>query len=102
MDPNIVGTSSFTLAWKNTYNTLETFYAKPLVFTPAGAANERVIVVFNQNTIRIIDGLTDALINSQTLDPPFQSVDSSCGDIANTVGITGTPVYFHTLLYFDF
>jgi hypothetical protein len=92
MDPNIVGTSSFTLAWKNTYNALETFYAKPLVFTPAGAANEQVIVVSNQNIIRIIDGLTGALINSRTLDAPFQSVDSSCGDIPNTVGITGTPV----------
>jgi hypothetical protein len=92
MDPNVVGSTAFAVSWKNTYNGLEVFYAKPLVFTPPGAANEQVIVVSNQNIVRIIDGLSGALIKSRTLDPPFQSVDTNCGDIPNTVGITGTPI----------
>jgi hypothetical protein len=93
MDPNVVGTSAFALSWKNTYNALEMFYAKPLVFTPPGAANEQVIVVSNQNIVRVIDGLSGVLLYSRTLDPPFQSVDTGgCGDIPNTVGITGTPI----------
>lgn len=92
MNPNLVGTSAFALSWKNTYNTLEMFYAKPLVFTPPGAANEQVILVSNQNIVRVLDGLTGALISSRTLDPPFQSSDTNCGDIPNTIGITGTPI----------
>jgi hypothetical protein len=52
-----------------------------------------VVVVSNQNIVRILDGLTGTLINSRTLDPPFQSVDTGgCGDIPHTVGITGTPI----------
>jgi hypothetical protein len=74
------------------FNTNELFYAKPLVWTPPGASSEQVIVVSNQNIVRILDGLTGTLINSRTLDPPFQSVDTSCGDIQHTVGITGTPI----------
>ncbi|KUJ08913.1 uncharacterized protein LY89DRAFT_676796 [Mollisia scopiformis] len=69
------------------------FYAKPLVWTPPGGPNKQVIVVSNQNNIRILDGLTGTVINQRTLDPPFQSVDTgNCGDIPNTVGITGTPI----------
>lgn len=69
------------------------FYAKPLVWTPPGAVSEQVIAVSNQNIIRILDGLTGTLINSRTLDPPFQSADTlGCGDIPHTVGITGTPI----------
>ena len=50
-------------------------------------------MVSNQNIIRILDGLTGTVLNSRTLDPPFQSVDTGgCGDIPNTVGITGTPI----------
>ena len=71
----------------------EKFYAKPLVWTPPGATSEQVIVVSNANIIRILDGLTGALIAQRTLDPPFQSADTGgCGDIPNTVGITGTPI----------
>jgi hypothetical protein len=92
MDPNVVGSSAFAVSWKNTYAPLEVFYAKPLTFTPAGAANEQVIVVSNLNIVRVLDGLTGALISSRTLDPPFLSVDTNCGDIPNTVGITGTPI----------
>lgn len=92
MDPQVVGGSTFGITWKNTYNTNEVFYAKPLVYTPEGYANEVVIAVSNQNIVRIIDGKNGTLLNSRTLDPPFQSVDTNCGDIPNTVGITGTPI----------
>lgn len=91
MNPQVVGSSSFTLSWKIKYNTNEVFYAKPLIYTRPGDAHEMVITVSNQNIIRILDGLTGALVKSRTLDPPFQSVDSNCGDIPNTIGITGTP-----------
>lgn len=92
MDPSVVGGSKFVLSWKNTYNTKEVFYAKPLVYTPNGHASELVITVSNQNIIRILDGLSGSLIKSRVLNPPFQSVDSNCADIPNTVGITGTPI----------
>lgn len=92
MDPSVITGGKFLISWKNTYNTNEVFYAKPLVYTPTGFSSELVITVSNQNIIRVIDGLSGSLTNSRTLDPPFQSVDTNCGDIPNTVGITGTPV----------
>ncbi|KAH8750355.1 hypothetical protein F5882DRAFT_310292, partial [Hyaloscypha sp. PMI_1271] len=84
--------STFVLNWKIAFNTNEAFYAKPLVWTPPGASSEQVIVVSNQNIIRILDGLTGTVINQRILDPPFQAADSSCGDIQFTIGITGTPI----------
>jgi hypothetical protein len=89
---NINPTKSLAISWKNTYNSLEVFYAKPLVYTPSGSAHELVITVSNQNIVRVIDGVTGALIKSRTLAPPFQAADTSCGDIPNTIGITGTPI----------
>ncbi len=90
MDPNNL--STFKIGWKNKYNTNEAFYAKPLVWTPAGSSAEQVILCSNQNIIRVVDGQTGALLNSRTLDPPFSATDSTCGDIPNTIGITGTPI----------
>jgi hypothetical protein len=92
MDPSVVAGSKFVISWKSTGNSNEKFYAKPLVFTPSGSKSELVITVSSQNIIRVIDGLSGSLIKSRTLDPPFQSVDSSCSDIPNTIGITGTPI----------
>lgn len=80
--------STFTLGWRVTYNVNEKFYAKPLVWTPPGGTSEQVIMVSNQNIIRLIDGATGTLLKSRTLNPPFQSIDTNCGDIPNTVGIT--------------
>jgi hypothetical protein len=91
MDPTAVA-NSLTIGWKQTFNLNEVFYAKPLVYTPTGAPNEYVITVSNQNIVRVHDGLTGNLITSRTLLPPFSSVDTDCGDIPNTVGITGTPI----------
>ena len=91
IDPTAVA-SSLTIAWKQTYNLNEVFYAKPLVYTPSGASGEYVITVSNQNIVRVIDGLTGNLSTTRTLDAPFASSDTDCGDIPNTVGITGTPI----------
>jgi hypothetical protein len=84
--------STLAIAWKQTFNLNEIFYAKPLVYTLNGAPNEYVITVSNQNIVRVLDGLTGNLISSRTLDAPFASSDTDCGDIPNTVGITGTPI----------
>ena len=70
----------------------ETIYAKPLTFTPDGFLNELVITASNKNILRIHDGITGALIASRTLDPPFQAIDTSCGDVQNYIGIIGTPI----------
>jgi hypothetical protein len=83
---------NYTLKWTMSFNTNEAFYAKPLVWTPPGAGHEQVVTVSNQNIIRILDSQTGATINSRNLDPPFQSSDTYCGDIPNTVGIIGTPI----------
>jgi|SRR6187402_146318 len=91
MDPALVA-SSLSMAWKLTFNLNEVFYAKPLVYTPPGAPNEYVITVSNQNIVRVFDGLTGKSITNRTLDAPFASSDTDCGDIPNTVGITGTPI----------
>ncbi|KAF8855141.1 hypothetical protein BDZ45DRAFT_676433 [Acephala macrosclerotiorum] len=91
IDPTAVA-SNLTIAWSKTYNTNEVFYAKPLVYTPPGAPNEYVITVSNQNIVRVIDGFTGNIVNTRTLDAPFASTDTQCGDIPNTVGITGTPI----------
>jgi len=99
--------STYTKNWTLTFNNAEVFYAKPLVYTPNGAANELVIVVSNQNIIRVLDGVKGTVLNTRTLAPPFQAVDSNCGDIPNTIGITGTPIidpatdlmYFYSKAY---
>ncbi|KAH8885614.1 hypothetical protein GQ53DRAFT_845294 [Thozetella sp. PMI_491] len=40
-----------------------------------------------------LDGATGTVQQfTRILDPPFQSADSQCGDIPNTIGITGTPI----------
>ena len=89
-DPALL--SQFKISWKASFNQAEFFYAKPLVYTPADAPNERVYVVSNQNIVRVLDGLNGTVLASRTLDPPFASSDSDCGDIPNTIGIIGTPI----------
>lgn len=83
--------SSYTMAYTKTYNTAEVFYAKPLVWTPPGGTSEYVILVSNQNIVRVLD-TTGTTIYTRTLDPPFLSADSQCGDVPNTIGVIGTPI----------
>jgi hypothetical protein len=84
--------STYTIQWSTNFNTNELMHAKPLVWTPPGGGNEQVIVVSNQNIIRVFDGVTGTQLQKRTLDPPFTATDAQCGDIPNTIGITGTPV----------
>jgi iron transport multicopper oxidase len=85
--------SSYQLRWKFSTGTVsEFFYAKPLVYTPIEASYERIYIVSDMNIVRVLDGLTGNLLLSRTLEPPFQSSDTQCGDIPNQVGIIGTPI----------
>jgi len=87
-----VGSSIFGQLWKNQYNALEDWYAKPLVFTPSATGNELIFIVSNMNTIRTLDALTGKLLNSRTVQPPFLQSDIGCGDMPNFIGVAGTPI----------
>jgi hypothetical protein len=89
MDPSKL--STYAIKWSSLLNVNEMLYAKPLVYTPSGTTSELVITVSSQNIIRVHDGVTGVIKFTRTLDPPFKAVDSQCGDIPNTIGITGTP-----------
>ncbi|KAK4207364.1 hypothetical protein QBC37DRAFT_327498, partial [Rhypophila decipiens] len=83
--------SSYTRIWQQVFLANEYFHAKPLVWTPPGSTNELVIVVSNQNNIRVLDGATGALQYSRLVQQPFMASDSNCGDILYSIGITSTP-----------
>ncbi|KAK3337398.1 hypothetical protein B0T19DRAFT_71530 [Cercophora scortea] len=89
LDPGLI--PNWAVRWRSTYNTNEVFYAKPLVHTPPGSSSELVVTVSNQNIVRVVDGQTGKLVKARKLDPPFLASDTSCSDMPNTVGITGTP-----------
>jgi hypothetical protein len=99
---NATEITSWTKSWENEYNANEEFQADPLVYTPTGSAHELVIVVSSQNIVRIIDGVTGALVQNRTLDPPFSAADALCTNNGKTIGITGTPIIDPTTstLYF--
>ncbi len=86
-----MGSSIFGILWKNSYNPLELFYAKPLTYTPAGKS-QMVFLASAMNIIRTVDAATGALINSRTIQPPFLQSDIGCTDIPNYIGIIGTPI----------
>lgn len=44
-----------------------------------------------QNWIRTLDAKTGAIINTRQVHTPFLQSDIGCTDIANTIGIVGTP-----------
>ncbi|KAK0631126.1 hypothetical protein B0T17DRAFT_507543 [Bombardia bombarda] len=92
LDPNIVGSSSFSNIWTFTSpDANELWLAKPLVFTPGGGG-ELVITSSEKNIIRVLDAKTGVVLQQRTLQPPFSAADSNCGDIPNWIGITGTPI----------
>ncbi len=91
MHPSVVGSSIFGILWQNTYLPKEKWYAKPLVFTPAGK-KQLVFIASTQNWIRTLDAVTGVLINQRQVQPPFLQSDIGCTDIPDYIGIVGTPV----------
>lgn len=65
--------------------------AKPLVYTPDGQS-ELVITASEMNVVRVFDSKTGRVLQERTLQPPFASIDSNCGDIPDWIGVTGTPI----------
>ena len=51
-----------------------------------------VFLASAMNIIRTVDALTGTLIKSRTLDPPFVANETGCKDIADFIGILGTPI----------
>lgn len=86
--PAIVGSSDFGILWKNNYDPTnqELWYARPLVFTPAGAS-QLLFTASNKNTLRTLDAVNGTLLNSRTVQPPFLASVLNCGDIPNYIGI---------------
>ncbi|KAF4632806.1 hypothetical protein G7Y89_g5318 [Cudoniella acicularis] len=107
IDPSVVNSEAFGQLWQISFNALELFYAKPLTYTPLAGGPQIVFLASNQNWIRTINAVTGAIINTRLVSPPFQQTDIGCGDIPNTIGITGTPtidpatdiVYFFSKTY---
>ena len=91
MHPSVVGSSIFGILWQNTYGPKEKWYAKPLVFTPAGK-KQLVFLASSMNWIRTVDAVTGTLINERQVQPPFLQSDIGCTDIPDYIGIIGTPV----------
>jgi iron transport multicopper oxidase len=87
--PSIV--TGWSQIWKQTFNAREQWYAKPLVYTPSGKS-QVLVTASNMNIVRVMDAVTGAVITSRTLQPPFLQADAACGDMANYIGVAGTPV----------
>ena len=100
-DPTKLG--SHKIKWTYTTNfASEFFYAKPLVYTPNDAPYERIYIVSDMNIVRVLDGVTGHVLVNRTLEPPFRASDTQCADIANQIGIIGTPIIDTTteIMYF--
>lgn len=91
MHPSVVGSSIFGILWQNTYGSKEKWYAKPLVFTPAGKT-QLVFLASSMNWIRTVDAVTGTAINQRQVQPPFLQSDIGCTDIPDYIGIIGTPI----------
>ncbi len=61
-------------------------YGEPLVF------GGRIYVATESDTVDALSAATGAVLWSRTIGTPVPAGDLPCGDIAPTVGITGTPV----------
>lgn len=94
MNPDIVNSPIFGILWKNQYGSKEKWYAKPLVYTAAGAngGKQLVFLASAMNIIRTIDAVTGTLITQRQVQPPFLQSELGCTDIPDFIGIIGTPV----------
>jgi len=86
LHPATVGSSIFGILWKNTYGSKEKWYAKPLVYTPAGQ-RQLVFIASSMNVIRTLDAVNGTLLNSRVVQRPFLQSDIGCTDIPDYIGI---------------
>lgn len=83
--PDVTSVDSATRAWTSPALDGE-IYGEPLVF------DGRVYVATENDTVYALNASNGARVWSAHLAAPVPSTDLPCGDIAPTVGITGTPV----------
>jgi iron transport multicopper oxidase len=86
-----VGSSTFGILWKRTYDLNELFFAKPLTYTPTGKS-QLVFLASMKNIIRTVDALNGTLLKQRQVQPPFSVAGIACTDIPNFIGILGTPI----------
>jgi outer membrane protein assembly factor BamB len=96
MDPAVLAGGTFGQIWSYT-GVSESFYAKPLVYTPSSLGRQMVLAFSEGNKIYALDAINGTKIAYRDLalggESPFKVSDlPSCNDIGGTVGITGTPV----------
>jgi hypothetical protein len=94
--------SSYAKKWNLKFNSNEKLFSMPLVYTPSGSTTELVIIGSIQNTVRVVNSSSGAIIATKQLDVAYLSSDSNCNDGA-TVGITGTPYVWrrNPLIFLD-
>lgn len=96
--PATVGSPIFGVLWKNFYGSnKEKWYAKPLVYTPPGQS-QLVFLASSMNIIRTVDAVNGTLLNSRTVQPPFQQSDIGCTDIPDYIGIIVSDDFFQDFL----
>ncbi len=84
LDPATVGSSEFGKIFDTTIT--GQVYAQPLV------SNGVLFVATESNWIYGLDPVSGATLWSRNLGPAWNAVDGNCGDLAPTIGVTGTPV----------
>lgn len=88
MDPSIVNSTAFGILWTNSYDTLEKWYARPLVYTSStiNGGAQIVFLASSKNVIRTIDAKTGKALLTRNVIPPFLQSDIGCTDIPNFIG----------------
>lgn len=96
MDPDVVSSPEFGILWKNTYDSKEKWFARPLLYTPSSSSTnggrQLVFLASAENWIRTVDAATGAEVSSRQVRPPFLQSDTGCPDVPDFIGIIGTPV----------
>ncbi|KAI9790075.1 MAG: hypothetical protein M1816_005545 [Peltula sp. TS41687] len=96
MNPDVISSQEFGILWKNTYDSKEKWWAKPLLYTPSSSSTnggrQLLFLASNENWIRTVDAVTGAEVSSRQIQPPFLASDLGCPDVPDFIGIIGTPV----------
>ena len=88
LDPGIVTSTSFGRLFKTALplSPGEQVFAQPLIY------GDRLLVATEANDVYILDAASGDIVLSHSYGTPWNSSDIGCGDLAPTVGVTGTPV----------